>query len=63
MNEMKVPSYIMRHTELGSKIGDRRMTTSCLDKGTITDNEDTEVRILELFYRRLLIEYCDFGGC
>ena len=39
------------------KVGRGIMNTSFKDEATIADNEDMEVRILELFYKQLLIRY------
>ena len=55
MNEVKTPSYIMRHGELIMKVGGHIMNTSCKDEATIADNEDMEARILILFYKWLVI--------
>ena len=55
MNEMKALSDIMSHRELTMKAGERKMSTSRKDEGTIADNEEMIVRVLELFSKRLFI--------
>lgn len=45
----------MRHRELMRKVGERKMNTSRKDEGTIADNVDMEVQILQLSNTWLLI--------
>ena len=47
----------MRHRELIMKVRERKMSTSSKDEGTIADNEDIKVRILNLFYKQLLMAH------
>ena len=57
MNEIKAPSCIMRCRKLMMKIGEHKMEATHNDEGTIADNEDIELRILELLFNCLPILY------
>ena len=48
MNEIKVPSYVMRHRE-------GMMNARPNNEGAIADNDHMKTIILELIYIRLLI--------
>ena len=59
MNEMKVPSYILRHREQMMKVRELIMNTSLKNEGAIADNEHKRMKILELLYKWLLIVWSE----